>query len=191
MSADVSLLFDEWAARVARGERPDPREYLDRAGSGREDLSRLMDAYLQAAPRRKPDTETVELARAWLAGASPLTELRVRRGIRVDTVVDAIVGEFALGVDKAPVVKRYYHRLEAGLLDPAGVSNPLLDLLARTLGVARETILAWRARPLDIQAAFREPPAKVAAMSGRAAPTPISKADEDDDEVRALFRTGG
>ena len=69
MQADPATLFDDWAARVARGESPDPREYLDQAGSAREELAQLMDAYLQAAPRREPDPETVELARTWLRAA--------------------------------------------------------------------------------------------------------------------------
>lgn len=189
MPPKAAELFDDWAARVARGESPDPREYLDRAGPGREDLSKLMEAYLQSAPRREPDAETVELARAWLAGASPLTELRARRGIRVDAVVDAIVSEFALAPEKGPVVKRYYHRLEAGALDPSRLSGSLLDLLARTLGVARETILAWRARPLEFQAAFRDPHVKVAA-SLAAPTTPNREPDEDDEQIRDLFRSG-
>ena len=32
MAVDVTELFEEWAARVARDERPDPREYIARAG---------------------------------------------------------------------------------------------------------------------------------------------------------------
>jgi hypothetical protein len=49
-------------ARVARGESPDPHEYLERAGPGRDDLAQLMEAYLQAAPRREPDP--IELVRS-------------------------------------------------------------------------------------------------------------------------------
>lgn len=184
MPPDATGLFDEWAARVARGEGPDPLEYLDRAGPAREELERLMDAYLQAAPRREPEAETVELARAWLTGASPLTELRARRGIRVDAVVEAIVGEFALPPEKAPVVKRYYHDLEAGALDPSRLSGALLDLLARTIGVARETILAWRARPLAFKAAYRESTAPLAGALSQPPPS------DDDAEVRSLFLSG-
>jgi hypothetical protein len=47
----VNQLFDEWAASYARGENPDPRGYLERAGMHADDLSTLMEGYLRAAPR--------------------------------------------------------------------------------------------------------------------------------------------
>jgi hypothetical protein len=183
VTAEPNELFDDWAARLARGESPDPLAYLDRAGDAREELAHLMDTYLQSVPRREPDPETLELARAWVAGASPLAELRARRGLRRQEVVDAVVGEFALDPAKAPIVKRYYHELEAGILDPSRLSRALLDLLSAKLGVARETILAWRARPLDTAPAFR--------VDGHA-PVPASPrtASEDDEQVRDLFLSG-
>ena len=183
MPPEVSELFDDWAARLARGESPDPLDYLDRAADRRDELARLMDAYLQAAPRHEPNAETVVLARAWVAGASPLAELRVRRGLRRDDVVEAIVGEFELPAAKRGVVKRYYHELEAGLLDPAGLSGPLLGLLERVLGAAGETILAWRARPLEALPAFRS--------ADPAGPVnPAHEQVEDDEQVRDLFLSG-
>jgi len=182
--AAVRELFDEWAARLARGESPDPLAYLERAGPARDELARLMDAYLQAAPRPEPGAETLELARAWAAGASPLAELRARRGLRRADVVEAIVGGLGLAPEQAGAVRRYYHRLEAGLLDPAGLSRPLLDLLARTLEVAAGTILAWRARPLAAGPAFRT--AEDRTMVKREA----LDDQEDDEEVRNLFLSG-
>jgi hypothetical protein len=38
------------AASYARGERPDPREYLTRAGAGADELGRLVESWLLAAP---------------------------------------------------------------------------------------------------------------------------------------------
>ena len=157
MQADPATLFDDWAARVARGESPDPREYLDQAGPAREELAQLMEAYLQAAPRREPDPETVELARTWLRGDSPLADLRARQGIRREDVVAAIVDGFNLAPEKAGIVRRYYHRLESGLLDPSRLSRPLLDLLGNTLGVANETILGWRTRSLEARTGVPHP----------------------------------
>jgi hypothetical protein len=184
MDADpVSRLFDTWAASFARGEQPDPRVYLDEAGDGAAELSQLMEAYLVAAPRAEPDAEAINLARAWLAGASPLADLRASRGIRRDEVVDAVMAEFALAQEKRPIVKSYYHRLESGLLDPARLSAPLLELLARRLETARETILAWRTRSLDVAPAFRAP---IGEASVRASP-----GDEPDDpEIHDLFLSG-
>jgi hypothetical protein len=183
----LSLLFDEWAARVARGERPDPREYLARAGAFADELARVMDAYLVAVPRREPTEETVELARAWVEGHSPLVELRARQGLRRDEVVDAIVGEFSLRDEQRATVKEYYHRLEAGLLDPARLSRPLLDLLARVLGAAAEQATAWRPRRLQAAPAFRANKAAGSAF----APARAQRADvADDAEVAALFLSG-
>jgi hypothetical protein len=176
-------LFDEWAARLARGEHPDPREYLERAGEGNEELSRLMEVFLRAAPRAEPDEETVDLVRAWIAGASPLAELRARRGVRRDDVVAAVMTEFALAEEKRPTVKRYYHRLEAGLLDAGRLSEPLADLLGRTLGVSRDMLLAWRPRSLPAAPAFREAGAHDLTVE----PKTAREAGPDDPEVQALF----
>jgi hypothetical protein len=187
MRADPTTLFDDWAARVARGESPDPREYLERAGPGREELAQLMEAYLQAAPRREPDPETVELARTWLRGDSPLAELRARRGIRRQDVVAAIVDAFGLAPEKAGIVKSYYHRLEAGLLDPSRLSRPLLDLLGKTLGVANETILGWRTRSLEVAPAFR---IQSDITFAPAAPPASPSQEPDDPEIGQLFLSG-
>ena len=137
--ADVAELFDEWAAALARGERPDALAFIREAGDGGEELARLMDRYLRARPRAEPDPEAVDLARAWIAGEAPLVRLRVRRGLRHDEVVDAVMAEFALEPRQRRVVKRYYHRLEAGQLDPSRLARPLLDLLARALGAPGAT----------------------------------------------------
>ena len=188
MQADPATLFDDWAARVARGESPDPREYLDQAGPAREELAQLMEAYLQAAPRREPDPETVELARIWLRGDSTLADLRARRGIRREDVVAAIVDGFNLAPEKAGIVRRYYHRLESGLLDPSRLSRPLLDLLGNTLGVANETILGWRTRSLEAAPAFRIQ-GDIAAAAAAARPSDPNQ-ERDDPEIRQLFLSG-
>jgi hypothetical protein len=54
MRDDVMRLFDEYAARFARGERPDARAYLARAGSGEDELAALIERYLERVqpPRR-------------------------------------------------------------------------------------------------------------------------------------------
>jgi len=193
--ADVAHLFDEWAAALARGERPDPLSFIHRAGSGADDLATMMDRYLRARPRGEPDPETVELARAWAAGEAPLVQLRARRGVRRDEVVDAVMAEFALAAEKRPVVKRYYHRLESGLLDPARVSQRLLELLTRVLGASAASIAAWRPRPVDVSPAFRAAGAALRAPdaladSARAPSAPSRPVEQDDDEVRALFISG-
>ena len=157
MRADVLVgqLFDEWAASYARGENPDPLSYLERAGLHADDLSRLMDGFLRLAPRNEPSEETLVLARAWISGASPLVELRASRGVRREEVVEAVMKEFKLDPERRAKVKRYYHELESGLLDPAGLDQRLADLLARTLRSTRDAIVSWRPRPLAAGPAYR------------------------------------
>src|SRR4051812_13057072 len=172
--ADVDALFDRWAAALARGEQPDPLTLIREAGESADELARMMDRYLRARPRAEPDPETVDLARAWIAGEAPLVQLRVRRGVRTDDMVDAVMTEFALPREKRAIVKRYYHRLEAGLLDPSRLSRPLLDLLARALRVPTTSILAWRPRPLEVAPAYRIAPEALAAPPMRAA-APVAR----------------
>lgn len=182
---DVSRLFDEWAARLARGERPDPETYLAEAGENADELSRLMQAFLVAAPRRKPDEQSIEAMRAWAAGESPLVALRVRRGLRRDDLVDAVMTEFKLPMEKRSVVKRYVHRLEAGLIDPRRLSGPLLALLQTTLHASASTILAARVRPLKATPAFRE-----TGVKRLAAASETSERDEEDPQIAELFLSG-
>ena len=185
--ADVAQLFDEWAAAPARGEQPDALAFLGEAGAGADELAAMMDRYLRARPRAEPDPEWIEVARAWVRGEPPLAQLRARRGVRRDEVIDAVIEEFHLGADKRPIVKRYYHELESGLLDASRLSRPLVDLLTRVLKAPAASILAWRPRPLDATPAYRlllEAPAAQAMSSiDSAAREPL----EDDAQVRQLF----
>jgi len=162
--ADVADLFDDWAAALARGEQPDPLAFI-RAAGDRGD----------------------ELARAWIAGEAPLVRLRVRQGLRHDDVVDAVMTEFALEARQRRAVKRYYHRLEAGQLDPSRLARPLLDLLARVLAAPVASIIAWRPRPLEVAPAYRIAPDALAAAPLRQAASVAREPEEDDEQVRALF----
>jgi hypothetical protein len=144
-----------------------------------------MDGFLRLAPRHEPDEETQVLARAWVSGASPLVELRASRGVRRDEVVEAVMNEFRLPQDGRAKVKRYYHELESGLLDPACLDTRLADLVARTLRSTRDAIVAWRPRTLPTAPAYRA----VDFQSEFMAPAP-PEADEPPDEVDRLFRSG-
>src|SRR5262245_55230659 len=112
---EVFTLFDEYAARFARGERPDTHTYLARAGKGADELAALIDRYLESAPVPAPGEDARAAAAAWVEGEPPLLALRTRRGLRRDEVVDALIGALALDPKKRPKVKEYYHRLEGGL----------------------------------------------------------------------------
>ena len=187
MRADalVNQLFDEWAASYGRGENPDPLTYLERAGMHADELSELMDGFLRLAPRSQPAEETLLLARAWISGASPLVELRASRGVRREEVVEAVMSEFELAPERRAKVKRRYHELESGLLDPAGLDLRLADLLARTLRSTREALLAWRPRRLTADPAYRVSESRYALDA-----LPLSEPAESPDEVDDLFLAG-
>jgi hypothetical protein len=179
----VSQLFDEWAASWARGERPDPRTYLQRAGHHRDELTRMMDAYLQLAPRPEPDPDRVELVQAWLRGESPLVDLRARRGLKRDDVVDSLLQTLGLAAGKRPFLSNRYHELEAGLLEPGRLSERLVVSLAGVLRTTEDVIRTWRPRKLQLSVAYRT-------TTASAAPTAPARVEERDPEVDALFLSG-
>ncbi len=184
MQPDVALLFDDWAARSARGERPDPREYLDRAGERRAELSRLMDAYLRDAPRREPTDADLALVRAASRHEPPLLELRRRRGLKRSDVVDALQGRLELDPAKRHRLARAYHELESGLLDVRGVSRRVFDVLRELFDADVRDLAAWRAQPAPADVAFYRadlaPPASIA---------PASLEPAEPDEIDLLFRS--
>ncbi|MER3409924.1 MAG: hypothetical protein C4306_07465 [Thermoleophilia bacterium] len=179
MAEDVGRLFDEYATRFARGERPDLRAYLDRAGEARDELARLVETWLCLAPPPEPDEDAIALAEAWLRGEAPLAALRARRGLRRAQVVEALIERFRLDPARRGKVERYYHEVEAGLRLPA--QERLLSALADILGVPASLIPSLRPRPLRAQAAFfraEEPPPDIPPVEESAPP----------DEVDLLFR---
>lgn len=180
MAEDAALLFEEYVERFARGERPDLRSYLERAGEGRAELARLVDAWLRLAPPPEPDEEAVELARAWLAGEAPLTVLRTRRGLKRAQVVEFLIARFALDPAKRAKVERYYHEVEAGLRVPA--DERLLGALGEILRVGVSQLLSLRPRPLEAQTAYFRADELPAAPSSPAV-------EEPPDEVDVLFRS--
>jgi hypothetical protein len=178
-SEAVDTLFGEWAERFRRGERPDPREYLRRSGAARDELAALIDAFLVAAPRPEPDPEVVDLTAAWLRGESPLVVLRTRRGVTRDAALDAISAEFGLSAAQRPALRARFHELEAGLLDPSGLSDKLVTLLARLLATTGDVVRGWRPRQLRAAPAYRASESAPIVMSRRI--------PEYDEQVDRLF----
>src|SRR6266545_2227918 len=117
----VEELFGEYAAAYARGERPQAREFLARAGGHVEELAHLIDAFLARAPTPAPDEQAVQLFEAWQAGESPLLRLRTARGVTRDAVVAALVKTLGLDEKKKDKVRGYYDALESGVLEPERV----------------------------------------------------------------------
>jgi hypothetical protein len=183
MAEDVFTLFDDYAARFARGEAPDVRAYLSRAGEGAGELSKLVDAFLARASPPEPDEDRVALARAWAEGQPPLLELRTRRGLRRDAVVDALIRLLGLDPAKRARVKRYYHELESGLLEPRGVDQRVWEVLAETLRAQVADLVAWRTRPAEPVAVYLRA-AEPSSVTG----VPPADTDVVEDEIDRLFR---
>lgn len=193
MSAGVELLFDEFAARHARGEHPDAREYLERAGERRDELARLLDGFLAAAPVQPPGEETLQLFASLLPASlpgetatPPLLAERVRRGWRRDEIVDWIRERFGIGEEKQEKVARYWHELETGLLPVSGVSKRLREALAERFGEAAQVAATWKPPALEADVAFRRmanaPSPKM--LYERMSP---ASAEPERDEVDELF----
>ena len=126
-------LLDEYRARFERGEHPDPRTYLERAGDQADLLREEIDAFLRRAPAPEPSDAAVRMMRAWAEGRPPLLELRTERGVTRDAVVDSLVADLEIAPAKRPKVVDYYHRLESGLLDPSRVDRRVFAAIARAL----------------------------------------------------------
>ncbi|MBD0291668.1 MAG: hypothetical protein ICV74_10475 [Thermoleophilia bacterium] len=185
MAESVNELFDDFAARRARGERPDVREYLARAGPEADALASLLDRLLASTPPPPADPGTVAAFEGRLAGEPPLLALRTRRGLPRTRVVDALVQTLGLDAGKSAKVKRYYHELETGLLDPRGVSGRVFSVLERVLDARVEELAAWR--PPPAQRATATAFFRVRDDVAKPAPERVP-AEEGWDEVDALFR---
>jgi hypothetical protein len=180
-------LFDEYAAAYARGERPQAREYLARAGPQADELARLIDQFLQRSPAAEPDEETITIVGALVEGHPTLLELRVQRGLRREQVVEALVRLLGLDVKKQEKVAGYYHQLEGGLLEPRGVDRRVWDALAQTFKTRVDDLVAWRPRPPEAAPAYLRASSAAAEMAPRFSPTP---AESERDEIDELFLFG-
>ena len=178
-------LFEQYAGAFARGEAPDVGAYLDRAGADRDELARLIDGFLRSTVPPRPSDEARAALRARLSTDPPLLALRKQRAVRVDEVVDALVKSQGWSAAQRAKVKRYYQQLEGGLLDAHRVALPVLETIARLLGV----------RPGDLEA-YRAPPAAPAAVfqraAGREAPATAGQfaSEAEQDEIDRAFLAG-
>ena len=125
--ADVDRLFDEFAAAYVRGEQPDLVAFVRLAGEDGDELARLIDVFLRVAPAPEPRDDDVAVMRARLEGEPGLLALRRRRARKVDEVVADLAER--LEVDDVPRLKRYYQRLEGGILDPRRVDERVWEAL--------------------------------------------------------------
>ena len=177
----VTELLDEFIVRYRRGEDPDLRDYLARAGERADELGLLVEGVLRAVPPPEPSEESVALARAWVAGQPPLLELRVERGLTREAVVDLLREGLGLAPERREKLRLRYHQLETGQLEPAPVDKRVWQALADALRVRVEELRSW-ARPvaqLEAQPMFRR--------ESSASYVAIPEQQEPPDEVDRLF----
>ena len=149
MAGDDALteLMEEFAASRARGERPDPLDYVARAGDRGDDMRELLDRWLMAAPPPPADPEVVTMMAALLRDEPPLLALRHRRALTLDAMAQGLVRQLGLAPASAPRVRALYQRLEGGRIDLASVGRRLREALSGILGVDQGDIIAARAAP--------------------------------------------
>jgi transcriptional regulator with XRE-family HTH domain len=144
----LSDFIDAWNA----GHRPDLDEHLARAAEpDRDQLLADITAFVAFAPT--PDYDDAALAAiraepvvasAAAAATAPgglwpalLPRLRERAGLSTGELATRVVGALGLPSDREPKTRGYLEQLEAGELEPRGLSGRLLDATARLLGVPR------------------------------------------------------
>jgi hypothetical protein len=153
MSA-VDRLLAEYMEEHRSGGEADPVAYLNRAAAeNRRELAALIDGYLARAPRRKFDESVfrdseaeamLEGMQRSLAGCSGLwpailPRLRARAGLKRRELVERLALALEVG-ERSEKVGRYYHEMEQGLLPADGVSNRVLEALARLVGSTASTL---------------------------------------------------
>ncbi len=188
MSGDrVELLFDEYALRHARGERPDVTDFLERAGDEREALGRLIDCFLETAPVLGASEEEIVIMQALVQQEPPVLVLRRRRKLGRSAVVSALIDSLHLDPGKHEKVAGYYHELEVGLLDPAGVGRAVWQALAELYSANVERLARTREGGAGSTGV-------VYLRAERTAVAPVSVAaepSEPPDEIDRLFTAGG
>lgn len=145
--ASADQLFNRFVDAWNEGKRPDVDDYAPQIPEEeRSDFLRMVSLFLEAAPsppltdeqreqvRTQPAFQrSVELAESsegfW---STLLPQLRKKAKLTREQLVAALAEK----LDVAPQqerVKLYYHQMESGQLDPSGVSQRVLDALAKLL----------------------------------------------------------
>jgi hypothetical protein len=211
--SDVDQLLSEYKQAHRDSGDADPRPYLARlSGTDRELLAGLIDAYLEAAPRREldasalrsspaaPVAEGVQRSLEGQSGMWPslLPRLRARARLRRAELVAQLAARLSAQAEEEKVAL-YYHQMEQGLLPERGVSETVLDALGQIVDWSGEALR--KAGQMPAPGPPRSDPGAVFARTtvGRVAPPPPGQAPSEDvvaqpaddwDEVDRLFRGG-
>jgi len=142
---DVDRILAGFIEAHRGGSDPDVGDWVQRVpAADRPELAALIDGYLVRAPGRKWDPEAYKdsSAERFVNSFAPVLEsaaglwpallprLRHEAQIKRSDLVAQLASD--LGVqDRQDKVADYYHQMEQGSLDPAGVSERVLDALGR------------------------------------------------------------
>jgi hypothetical protein len=202
----LSDFIDAWNA----GRRPDVDDYVARAAEAdRAPLASDIVAFLAFAPTPEYDDAALDAIRAEpvVAGAAAATHapgglwpsllprLRERAALSTGQLATGLVGALGLSPDREPKTRDYLERLEAGDLEPRGLSGRVLDGLARLLEVPRGALegAAGFGGPPPAPALFRAEGPRADALRADLdviADALAAPAGDDWDEVDELFRGG-
>ena len=152
--SEVERLLDQYIAEHRAGGEADPVAYLERlAGTDREQLAVLIDAYLAHAPRRSwdPDAyagsaeerlvESLDRAVNGVSGLWPVLLPRLRDRARLKR--SELVSRLAEGIgfpERTEKVAGYYHEMEQGRLPATGVKARVLEGLGAILRASPEAL---------------------------------------------------
>jgi len=145
----LDALFEDFTRRFHLGEGPDALEYLQRAGTGADDLASRISRFLAGSVPPEPSEERVaEMLREpafALVSASSYGELLRRARENRHQSRAAFASELAgeLGVEaRQDKVKLYYADLENGLLSPQGLDRRVREAVTNLLGLPRRQLKA-------------------------------------------------
>lgn len=181
---DIEELFDDFVTAYGRGDDPDVREYLKRAGASREQLGLLIDNFLAYAPIGPTDEETIVLVNSRISGRPALEEARVRRRLKLSSIGERLGKKLSLPAELWPRVTAAYEDLERDWLDPRGVDSTVWEAL--------RSIFGFDVRRLVGRADFGEPAVvlrrAVMPDSAEYRISPEMESRPAPDEVDKLFR---
>jgi hypothetical protein len=195
VSEDLVIgLLDDFRRRREAGERPDPLDYLDRAGPDRAVLAGALELLLADVPAPPPAPGELErlaahprfAPRGW---PELLVQAREERRLLRRTAVARLTDLLGLAPSAAEPVGRRLHELEAGTLSPAGVSERVIGALDRLYDGIGEALRRTQhltapppsPAPMAVfhRAADEPPPLELRAYAG-AADEPSAEAAEVD-----------
>ena len=178
----VAQLLDEFVGRWTRDEPLAVDELLVRAGPQADELARLIDRFLERAPRREPTADALAYVRS--LDDPPMLRARQALGLKLDDFAAALVSRLGLGEWARPKVRRYYQQLEGGILDPSRVAASVWDAITGLLGRSR-ALLSAPPGPAPAAAPMYRIDAQLS-LSERLVPRSAAE-PQVPDEVDALF----